>query len=79
VRTKCAEKTSVGLWGQSRDPRELPDITGPSHGVVGVLQTGNGVLTIFHTKQIFEREIGTLVLFYKAWHPSPLFPFTNHG
>jgi hypothetical protein len=35
--------------------------------------TGNGVLTIFHTKQIFEREIGTLVLFYKAWHSSPLF------
>jgi hypothetical protein len=24
VRTKCAEKTSVGLWGQSGDPRELP-------------------------------------------------------
>jgi hypothetical protein len=38
VRTKCAEKTSVGLWGQSRDPRELPGVTGPSHGVVGVLQ-----------------------------------------
>jgi hypothetical protein len=37
VRTKCAEKTSVGLWGQSRDLRELPGVTGPSHGVVGVL------------------------------------------
>ena len=24
VRTKCAEKTSVGLWGQSKDPRGLP-------------------------------------------------------
>jgi hypothetical protein len=38
VRTKCAEKTSVGLWGQSRNPRELPGVIGPSHGVVGVLQ-----------------------------------------
>jgi hypothetical protein len=38
VRTKYAEKTSVGLWGQSRDPRELPGVTCPSHGVVGVLQ-----------------------------------------
>jgi hypothetical protein len=37
VRTKCAEKTSVGLWGQSRHPRELPGVTGPNHGVVGVL------------------------------------------
>jgi hypothetical protein len=37
VRTKCAEKTSVGLWGQSRDPRELPGVTGPCHGVAGVL------------------------------------------
>src|SRR5438128_9701700 len=27
VRTKCAGKTSVGLWGQSRDPRELPGVT----------------------------------------------------
>jgi hypothetical protein len=35
--TKCTEKTSVGLWGQSRDPRELPGVTGPSHGVAGVL------------------------------------------
>ena len=38
VRTKCAEKTSVGLWGQSRDPRELPGITGAGPGVAGVLQ-----------------------------------------
>jgi hypothetical protein len=37
VRTKCVEKTSVRLWGQSRDPRELPGVTGPSHGVAGVL------------------------------------------
>jgi hypothetical protein len=37
VRTKCAEKTSVGLWGQSRDPRELPGVIGPGHGVAGVL------------------------------------------
>jgi hypothetical protein len=28
VRTKCTEKTSVDLWGQSRSPRELPGITG---------------------------------------------------
>ena len=27
VRTKCAGKTSVGLWGQSRDPRELSGVT----------------------------------------------------
>ena len=38
VRTKCAEKTSVGLWGQSRDPRELPGVTGAGPGVAGVLQ-----------------------------------------
>jgi hypothetical protein len=38
VRIKCTEKTSVGLWGQSRDPRELPGVTGPGHGVAGVLQ-----------------------------------------
>jgi hypothetical protein len=39
--------------------------------------TSNGVLTIFHTKmkQVFERDIGTLVLFYKAWHSSPPFSF----
>jgi hypothetical protein len=38
VRRKCAEKTSVGLWGQSIDPRELLGVTGPGHRVVGVLQ-----------------------------------------
>jgi hypothetical protein len=37
VRTKCAEKTSVDLWGQSRNPRELSGVTGPGHGVAGVL------------------------------------------
>jgi hypothetical protein len=37
VRTKCIEKTSVGLWGQSKYPRELSGVTGSSHGVVGVL------------------------------------------
>jgi hypothetical protein len=37
VRTKCAGKTSVDLWGQSRNPRELPGVTGLSHGVVRVL------------------------------------------
>ena len=37
VRTKCAEKTSVGLWSQSRDPRELPGITGAGSGVAWVL------------------------------------------
>ena len=29
VRTKCAEKTSVGLWGQSRYPIKLPGVTPP--------------------------------------------------
>jgi hypothetical protein len=37
VRTKCVEKTSVGLWGQSKNPRELPGVTGLGHGVAGVL------------------------------------------
>ena len=37
VRTKCAEKTSVGLWGQSRDPRELPGVAAPDTTVSGVL------------------------------------------
>jgi hypothetical protein len=37
VRTKCAEKASVDLWGQTRGPRELPGVTGPSHGVARVL------------------------------------------
>jgi hypothetical protein len=35
------------------------------------------VLAIFHTKQVravsSSLKIGTLVLFYKAWHSSPLF------
>ena len=39
VRTKCAEKTSVDLWGQSRDPRELPGVTAAGPGV------GRGVTT----------------------------------
>ena len=42
VRTNCAEKTSVGLWGQSRDPRELSGVTGVSPGVAGVLQWRGG-------------------------------------
>jgi hypothetical protein len=33
VRIKCAEKTSVDLWGQSRGPRELPGVTAPTKGV----------------------------------------------
>ena len=37
VRTKCAEKTSVDLWGQSGDPSELPGVTGPAQGWAGVL------------------------------------------
>ena len=35
VRTKCAGKTSVGLWG--RGPRELPGVNARTRGVVGVL------------------------------------------
>ena len=35
VRTKCAEKTSVDLWGQSGDPSELPGVTGPARGWPG--------------------------------------------
>ena len=38
MRIKCAEKTSVGMWGQSRDPRELPGVAGAGPGVAGVLQ-----------------------------------------
>ena len=37
VRTKCVEKTSVDLWGQSRDSRELPGVTGPVRVWAGVL------------------------------------------
>ena len=47
VRTKCAEKTSVGLWGQSRDPRELPGVTGPARGWVGVLHMSKCVVINF--------------------------------
>jgi hypothetical protein len=32
VRTNCAEKTSIDLWGQSRGPRELPGVLGPATG-----------------------------------------------
>jgi hypothetical protein len=34
---------------------------------------------MFHTKmnQVFEREIGTFVLFYKAWHSSPPFSLSQ--
>jgi hypothetical protein len=28
----------IPFRGQSRDPRELPGVTGPGHGVAGVLQ-----------------------------------------
>jgi hypothetical protein len=43
VRTKCAEKTSVGLWGQSRDPRELPGITSPTMGWLGCYSRSIGL------------------------------------
>ena len=36
VKTKCAEKTSVDVWGQSRDPIELPGVTGPARVGWGV-------------------------------------------
>jgi hypothetical protein len=37
---------------------------------------GNGVLAIFHTKQVesgsdFLKKIGICMLFYKVWHSSP--------
>ena len=35
VRTKCTEKTSVDLWGQSGDPSELSGVTGPARGWPG--------------------------------------------
>jgi hypothetical protein len=35
VRTKCAGKTCVGLWGYSWGPRELPGVGGPDLGEVG--------------------------------------------
>jgi hypothetical protein len=35
VRTKCAGKTCVGLWGYSWGPRELPGVGGPGLGEAG--------------------------------------------
>jgi hypothetical protein len=32
VRTKCAGKICVGLWGYSWVPRELPGVGGPASG-----------------------------------------------
>jgi hypothetical protein len=43
VRTKCARKTSVGQWSQSRDRRELPRVTGPAGGY-----PGQGVAGVLH-------------------------------
>jgi hypothetical protein len=56
VRTKCTEKTSVGLWGQSRHPRELPGVTGPSHGLVGVLQVIS--LQIYTMEELAKELLG---------------------
>jgi hypothetical protein len=30
---------------------------------------------LYKNEQVFEREIGTFVLFYKAWYSSPPFSF----
>ena len=49
VRTKCTEKISVGLWGQSRDPRELPDVTSVGPGVARLLHL-SGSLCRVHVK-----------------------------
>jgi hypothetical protein len=38
VRTKCGQKTLVGLWGTIYDPRELPRVSTAGPGVDGVLQ-----------------------------------------
>jgi hypothetical protein len=38
VRTKCAEKTCVGLWGYSWGPREQPGVGEPSLGEAGYLR-----------------------------------------
>jgi hypothetical protein len=35
VRTKCAGKTCVGLWGYSWGPRELSGVGGPGLGEAG--------------------------------------------
>ena len=36
-RGKCEETTSFGLWGQSREPKKLSEVTLAGPGVVGVL------------------------------------------
>jgi hypothetical protein len=38
VRTKCAQKTRVGLWGTINDPKELLGVSTAGPGVDGVLQ-----------------------------------------
>jgi hypothetical protein len=56
VRTKCAEKTSVGLWGQSRNPRELPGVTGLSTGWSGCYIVGvNEISQIWRTPPALPR------------------------
>jgi hypothetical protein len=40
VRTKCVEKTCVGLWGYSWGPRELPGIGEPGLREVWVAAIG---------------------------------------
>ena len=45
MRTKCVEKTSVVMWGQSRDPRELPGVTATGPRVAGVLPLGGRGVT----------------------------------
>jgi hypothetical protein len=47
VRTKCAQKTRVGLWGQY-DPRELPGVSTAGLGVDGVLQVVSEPPSWFH-------------------------------
>jgi hypothetical protein len=43
--------------------------------------TGNGVLTIFHTKisKFLRERLALLCSFIKLGTPPHLFPFTNHG
>jgi hypothetical protein len=43
--------------------------------------TGNGVLTIFHTKmsKVLSERLALLCSFIKLGTPPHLFPFTNHG
>jgi hypothetical protein len=39
VRTKCVQKTRIGLWGSMvYDPRELPGVSNAGPGVDGMLQ-----------------------------------------